>query len=226
MTITTPSRLHFGLLGWGESAPREFGGVGLMVRQPGLRVSAELAERPECSGPYRLRVDRIATAVRQYWSERGRTAPPLRITIEHAPAEHVGLGTGTQLSLAVTRLVSAFAGEFGPDAARLAQLAGRGGRSGIGLHGFTHGGLIVDGGRRQPGSGPPPLLARLDFPEDWSVLVVVPPVATGLHGTDEVEAFESLPPISAAVSDRLCRLVLLGLLPRSSNVISTPSAPP
>ena len=35
-----------------------------------------------------------------------------------------------------------------PSLETLARLSGRGRRSGIGLHGFFHGGLIVDGGRR------------------------------------------------------------------------------
>ena len=50
-----------------------------------------------------------------------------------------------------------------PAAAGAAALAGRGRRSGIGLHGFAHGGLIVDGGRRSD-DALPPLIARLDRP--------------------------------------------------------------
>ena len=34
--LRTPSRLHFGLFGWGPEARRQFGGVGLMVDDPGL----------------------------------------------------------------------------------------------------------------------------------------------------------------------------------------------
>jgi predicted sugar kinase len=45
------------------------------------------------------------------------------------------------------------------------------------------------------------------------VLVVQPGGGAGLHGGAELRAFDSLPPIDDHVTDRLCRLVLLGLLP-------------
>ena len=49
--IETPSRLHFGLLGWGHrTAPREFGGVGLMVDRPGSRRYLELQPSQNRSG--------------------------------------------------------------------------------------------------------------------------------------------------------------------------------
>ena len=54
--LTAPSRLHFGLLAWGPNAPRQFGGVGLMVDHPGLTITTEPATRwtadgPRCLGP-------------------------------------------------------------------------------------------------------------------------------------------------------------------------------
>ncbi len=97
-------------------------------------------------------------------------------------------------------------------AVELARWTGRGRRSGIGLHGFHHGGLIVDGGRRHE-ADIPPLVARLSFPEDWSILIVRPPGKSGLHGPDEHRAFATLPPFTQAVTDSLCRLVLLEILP-------------
>jgi beta-ribofuranosylaminobenzene 5'-phosphate synthase len=94
----------------------------------------------------------------------------------------------------------------------LARWTGRGRRSGIGLHGFQQGGLIVDGGRRNE-ADIPPLLARVPFPVDWSILIVRPPGKSGLHGPDENQAFASLPPFTQTVTDSLCRLVLLEILP-------------
>jgi beta-ribofuranosylaminobenzene 5'-phosphate synthase len=119
---------------------------------------------------------------------------------------------GTQLSLAIASAVLQLAGYPDPSVEQLALLTGRGHRSGIGLHGFRRGGFLVDGGRREEGSVPP-LLTRHHFPDEWSVLVVQPPGRHGLHGRDELRAFSELPPIAESLTDRLCRLVMLGILP-------------
>jgi beta-ribofuranosylaminobenzene 5'-phosphate synthase len=187
--LTTPSRLHFGLLAWGPAAPRQFGGVGLMIDRPGLELTAQEAPGWQAEGPLADRTLRVAARVAGLLGRQGATVPPVRFVVHRAPPEHVGLGTGTQLSLAVARAVAEMAGLGDVPIAALAELSGRGLRSGIGLHGFAGGGLIVDGGRRTDEATP------------------------GLHGPGEVRAFEGLPPLPAALTDRLCRLVLLGLLP-------------
>jgi beta-ribofuranosylaminobenzene 5'-phosphate synthase len=215
VSIRTPSRLHFGLLSWGDAVPRRFGSVGLMIDRPGLELSAVPSDEWRAEGPLAGRSLRIATAVAARLAAEGLPPVPLRITIHCAPPEHVGLGTGTQLSLAVARCLALAAGLEDSPVARLATWAGRGLRSGIGLHGFHRGGLIVDGGRLRLASdeATPPLLCRHDFPADWSILVVIPPIESGFFGADESRAFAALPPFPETLVDRLCRLVLLGLLP-------------
>ncbi len=210
--IQTPSRLHFGLLGWGPESPRQFGGVGLMIDAPGLEFTAEPSPSWHAEGPLAARTIDVARRVAGRLAHRGLAVTPARFEMHHAPPEHAGLGVGTQLSLAVTRVLTAMAGLETISTADLADLSGRGHRSGIGLHGFVHGGLIVDGGRRQSG-GIPPLLIRQAFPPDWGILVVIPGPFQGLHGPAEIQAFAQLPPIPRPLTDRLCHLVLLGLLP-------------
>jgi beta-RFAP synthase len=209
LRIRTASRLHFGLLGWGPHVRRQFGGVGLMIEDPGLELLAEPADRFHAEGPLAGRVAALLDRIQGRWSE---DAPfrPVRIEVRSAPAEHTGLGVGTQLSLAVARLVLAASG-VEPTLDNLARLSERGLRSGVGLHGFLHGGLLVDGGHKVPGDLPP-LVSRMAFPPDWSILVVRPPVPPGRHGRDEAAAFAELPPVSERTSERLCRLVLLDLL--------------
>ena len=70
----------------------------------------------------------------------------------------------------------------------------------------------MDGGRRDE-DHPPPLVARVPFPEEWSVLVLQPPAPRGRHGSEEAQAFSALPPLPERITERLCRLVLLGILP-------------
>ncbi len=210
--IQTPSRLHFGLLGWGPESSRQFGGVGLMIDAPGLDFTAEPSPSWHAEGPLAARTLDVARRVADRLASRGLAASPARFKMLQAPPEHAGLGVGTQLSLAVTRILTAMAGLEAVSIADLADLSERGLRSGIGLHGFAHGGLIVDGGHRQSGEIPP-LLVRLDFPPDWGILVVIPGPFQGLHGPEERRAFAQLPPVTRSMTDRLCHLVLLGLLP-------------
>jgi beta-RFAP synthase len=179
-----------------------------MVDAPGIAVTFEPAADWRVEGPLAARVLDVVTRV----SEGDPAIRPARIVVEEAPAEHMGLGVGTQLSLAVARGLFELSELPVPAIGALAARCGRGLRSGIGLHGFERGGLIVDGGRRQPG-GVPPLLAHHDFPPEWAVLVVMPRRFQGLHGREESEAFSHLPPIPEELTDQLCRLVLLGLLP-------------
>jgi beta-ribofuranosylaminobenzene 5'-phosphate synthase len=210
--IRTPSRLHFGLLAWGPHSPRQFGGVGLMIESPRIELSAEPAPDWRADGPLARRALQVADRVAGHLAARGTRLAPAHLRIHRAPVEHVGLGVGTQLSLAVARALFALSDLPDPSIDTLSALTGRGQRSGIGLHGFVRGGLIVDGGRRGP-DGIPPLLSHVTFPPEWAILVIQARRFTGLHGADELRAFAELPPIADRVTDHLCRLVLLGLLP-------------
>lgn len=211
--IHAQSRLHFGLLGWGNANPRQFGGVGLMVDRPGLRLRAVQANAMEARGPHAQRILKVAARVNERL-HRDLQCPPVAASFEmlDAPAEHIGLGTGSQLSLAVAQCLSYLSTGELLNSTTLANLAGRGLRSGIGIHGFEHGGLIVDGGKRSA-NATPPMVARHAFPPDWNILLVIPKLQPGQHGEMEIGAFDQLPDISSAVVDRMCSLVLLGILP-------------
>jgi beta-ribofuranosylaminobenzene 5'-phosphate synthase len=212
LLVHAPSRLHFGLLGWGPDSGRQFGGLGLMIQSPVIELTVEPSSSFVLAGQLADRLRRILAILRDRFTEQGIPLQPISINIDQAPPEHVGLGVGTQLSLSVAAAVFRLAGVPTPAIEHLARLTGRGRRSGIGLHGFQQGGLIVDGGRK-PDGDIPPLLARLAFPADWSAVLVQPSGRHGLHGADETQAFAELPPIGDSVTERLCRIVLLGILP-------------
>lgn len=213
--VRTPSRLHFGLLNFvpeADGPDRLFGSAGLMIREPGVILEARQSATWSADGP-------LAGRALAFARQLASTFPPgsLRpqhLHVERAAPEHAGLGTGTQLGLAVASALSLAAGlpELTPE--ELAERIGRGKRSGLGVHGFARGGFLVDGGKRGPG-GVAPLVARVDFPEAWRVVLVLPPGQPGLHGEGEGRAFEQLREgnTSPGLTDRLCRLVLLGMLP-------------
>src|SRR5262249_20423790 len=129
-----------------------------------------------------------------------------------APDEHVGLGVGTQLGLAVGKALALAQSMGSLSIFEIARRVGRGARSALGIHGFVHGGFLVEGGQQGPDEIGP-LLAHLSFPAAWPILRVSGAGAPGLHGAPEREAFGRLPAMPDALTDALCRLVLLGMLP-------------
>jgi beta-ribofuranosylaminobenzene 5'-phosphate synthase len=77
---------------------------------------------------------------------------------------------------------------------------------------FETGGLVVDGGRAAS-TGAPPIVSRMEFPEEWRVILVHDAAQRGLHGEQERAAFRSLAPMPAAEVGEICRLALMGALP-------------
>src|SRR5262245_46231150 len=108
ITVSAPSRLHFGLLAFGGGQPRQFGGAGVMIRQPGLVLRISAAPQFAASGPLAERA--LAFARRFAEARLDRALPACRIEILAAPAEHVGLGLGTQLGLSVAAGLAAWCG--------------------------------------------------------------------------------------------------------------------
>src|SRR4051812_33502895 len=98
--VETGSRLHFGLIRLVADEPgqRRFGGAGLMIDAPGVAVRVEPAGEWSAEGPWWEGALGVAHTVAE---ARGREGEARRILVERAAPEHAGLGTGTQLALAV-----------------------------------------------------------------------------------------------------------------------------
>lgn len=217
--IETGSRLHFGLLSPWSGTGRRHGGLGLMVTEPGVRLTLSRAERTSVEGALVERSSRILDSVLK---AAGAQDVPVRLHVERAPPEHIGLGTGTQLSLAIARALAEHLHDELP-LDRLARWTGRGHRSAVGIRGFEAGGFIVDGGHAAENTNAEgavaPLLSRLQMPEDWRVVLAWPRQSAGLSGDAERVAFRELVRDDSelvAQQDRcaiLCRDVLLRVLP-------------
>lgn len=225
--VRTPARAHLGMLSFGNPACRSFGGVGVMLDRPGVHLRMRRADRYDARGEHAERALQFARDCAEYWSLGER---PVDIEIVSAPRPHVGLGSGTQLGLAVAAAVRRLAdlAEDRPtmpeetSAEELARASGRGLRSCVGVHGFTRGGLIVEAGRRIDAATSrdawscSPLLARVHLPTAWRCVVIVDREAVGLHGEAERAAFRMLPPMAEEVTAALARIALLDLLPAAT----------
>ena len=147
------------------------GGVGLMLDRPPLQVRLRRAGRLEARGLHAERALKYAKACVDTW-RLGDVGCAIEVVT--APAAHVGLGSGTQLGLAVAagmRHLFLRGGEAHStpatphpiqedlqptehdwlfdmrDSMELARVVSRGRRSCVGVYGFSRGGLIVEAGR-------------------------------------------------------------------------------
>ncbi len=208
--VETAARLHFGLLDLRGDLNRKFGGIGAAAPAPTLLVSAIAAETLDVDGED---AERAAAFARRFLDHhphaRGAGA---RVHIHRALPAHAGLGSGTQLALAVARALAELHG-LPSNARDLARGVGRAQRSAIGTWTFAGGGLVVEGGRRNGHDDVAPLLARLPFPTTWRCVVAVPDAGPAMSGAAEAAALAQLPPPPAREVERVAHLVLMALLP-------------
>ena len=212
--IIAPSRLHFGLYGFGAPAGRQFGGVGAMIDSPHTCLQAWEAEAFLTRGPL---ADRVATFAER-WLEfhQPLKLPRCELRVTQAPPEHTGLGVGTQLGLSVAALLNALSGLPSATPLELAASVGRGLRSAVGTYGFMQGGFIAERGKL-PHEPLAPLDVRLALPAAWRFLLVRPIVGDGLHGSQESQAFARVPAVADAITEGLIALVRERLLPAATS---------
>jgi beta-RFAP synthase len=206
--VEAPGRLHFGVLDLGGTLGRRFGGIGTAAPIPPLLVSASLEP-----GKKIVVAGEDATRAREFarrYLRHHHIAGGVRLEVHRALPSHVGLGSGTQLGLAVARALAELH-QHDTNVAALAEAVGRTKRSGVGMWVFDGGGLVVEGGRRSPAT-PAPLLARLPFPPSWRCVIAIPE-GDGVSGDTEESAFDALPAPPAGDAERVAHRVLMALLP-------------
>lgn len=205
--VRAPARLHFGFLDLAQGPGRRFGSLGLAIEDIATEVELWCGSEG-IEGPEAERAARHLARLKAAWG----ITEPVAVRIHAAIPAHVGLGSGTQLGLAIgAGLARLFARPEPLEV--IAELLERGARSAIGLGAFTFGGFLVDGGRAPNDTLPPPIVARLPFPEAWRILLLFDPTCVGVHGAAEQQAFARLTPAVDPEAAGLCRLVLLQLLP-------------
>ncbi len=207
VSVACNARLHLGFLDIDGALGRRFGSIGMALDAPQTRIRLTRSATPRVDGPERDRAARYLETILRHLG----VASCHSLTVTAAIPPHAGLGSGTQLALAVAAAVRRLHG-LPADPTADAYALGRGQRSGIGIALFQHGGFVVDGGCGSNDS-PPPMLARLAVPEGWRVVLLRDERHSGLSGRDEAAAFTALPPFAPELAARICHLVLMQVLP-------------
>lgn len=203
VTVEAGSRLHLGFYSILNES-RAYGSVGIYLEEP--RTLVRIA--PEGSAPDELR-GLISVIC-------GREAE-LGAQVLSSPPRHVGAGSTTQIAMSAGLGASIYCGKR-LSYREIAVAAERGTVSGIGIHAFRFGGLIVDGGRAwregmklTPPKSPrdlPPLISRIPIPNEWIAVLIVP--KGGRRVREEEESFMLSPEPPGFDQDQLHKnLVML-----------------
>lgn len=211
--VEASARLHLGMLDLNGDLGRKFGSLGVAIDHPRVVIEASPSPHLSVDG---LEQERTKAFARRFLGHY-RLTEGAHLTVRETIPTHVGLGSGTQLALAVGAALARLHG-VQASVPELARVMGRGRRSGVGVATFERGGFVVDAGRftrltEDEKPSPPPVVFHHAFPRDWSFIVVVPPVQRGLSGADEDKAFQHLRPWSRERVGRICRLLVMRLLP-------------
>jgi beta-ribofuranosylaminobenzene 5'-phosphate synthase len=212
--VKTPSRLHFGLIDLDGKLGRVFGSIGIAVNYPNVILTMSQSKKLVVHGDGSTICKQFITRLRKKYGIDENVSVNLKNNIP----THVGLGSITQISLAVAiSFVKIF--HIKASINDLALVMSRGSVSGIGTAIFQHGGFIIDGGKKiekrkytiKPNI--PPILFHHDFPDDWMFVVNIPNIERGFTDEEEANAFKRLPPMHPNDSGRICRLIIMKLLP-------------
>lgn len=206
VTVTTSARLHMGFYDLTDSAERSFGGLGLAIDSPSTQVLISksknlVIDANNCEDVVNI-VDNFAKSF--------NLPKQFSLQILQSIPAHAGLGSGTQLALAIgaclNRLFS-----LNLTITQIAVAAMRGKRSGIGIGAFMQGGFLLDTGKLTGNSSNeiPAISSRLAFPENWRALLVLDTAHKGLHGDTELQAFKHLKP----AQNSLQKMVVENALP-------------
>jgi beta-ribofuranosylaminobenzene 5'-phosphate synthase len=204
--VTASARLHLGFLDLAGDLGRRFGSIGLAIDAFETRIRLRQAPSFQVLGDERERGARIARRI----AESLDLDASKQLIVSKAIPAHAGLGSGTQLALSIGAAFRKFA-RMPLDPREDARLLDRGARSGVGVALFERGGLAVDAGR---GSNTeiPPVVAWMNFPRDWRILLILDPRVEGAHGAEEARAFSGLPPFPADAAGEVCRRTLMQIL--------------
>ncbi len=209
LRVSTPARLHFGIIDMRGDLGRIHGSVGVSIQKPRLIIDIAESQETKITGARSTRAQEIVELLKKIYGIKAGVS----LTIHEDIPEHTGFGSGTQLALAIgTGLNRIF--DLGLSVDDIAVRLERSRVSGIGTHGFLHGGFIVDGGHSVNNRDSiPPVIYQQDFPEKWKFIVCIPKIDKGFSGEQEQTAFKKLEPPPADTVAAVSRIVLMQMIP-------------
>ena len=192
--VITSARLHMGFFDLSGSKAPTYGSLGMSIDAPRTHIELAKNDITLIDTKSNENVAKIVENIVNSFDIKLKFSLKIH---ESIPA-HTGLGSGTQLALAIGAGLNQLF-HLNLSSMDIAKQAKRGKRSGIGIAAFEQGGVLVDSGKTN--NELPHIALRHRFSDDWRVLLVSDSTSTGVHGEAELQAFQLLKPAQSSLRD-------------------------
>ena len=201
--ITSPSRLHLGFYGFDAHHGYKYGSMGLAINAHKTIISVKHSQNMVSDLP-----KKYTLPLTKYLKLKG-VKNRFEIKTLQKPPSHVGLGSGTQLSLSIGMAICKLF-HLNLETNDIANLYNRGQRSGTGISIFNQGGFVVDACKKDRLI--PRVMFKSKFPKDWRIILLNDIKLKGVSGKRENKFFSKNSRTNHKQSE-LSHILFRGILP-------------
>ena len=203
LIITSPSRLHLGFYGFDDYYGYKYGSMGLAINAYKTIISVKHSQNIVSDLPKKY----ILPLIKHLKLKGIKNSFEIK-TLQKSPS-HIGLGSGSQLSLSIGMAVCKLF-DLNLETNDIANLYNRGQRSGTGLSTFKQGGFVVDACKKD--TLLPKVMFKSKFPRDWRIILLNDINLKGTSGKRENKFFSKGSRTDHKKSE-LSHILLRGILP-------------
>ncbi len=204
LSITSPSRLHLGFYGFDDNYGYKYGSMGLAVNAYKTSLYIKKSKSFDSNIPKKF-TDPILK-----YLKLNKISSNFKIDLLSNPPSHIGLGSGSQLSLCLAKSIFTYLG-IKISINDIAHIYNRGERSGTGIRIFDKGGFVVDACKKA--NTIPETMFNSKFPSKWKIILINDNSLKGTSGNKEIKFFNQSIKLSKQYKSELSHIALRGILP-------------
>jgi len=203
LRITSPSRLHLGFYGFENTYGYKYGSMGLAINAHKTSILIKKSRSFISNLPKKYTLPILK------YLELNNIKSNVEVHIVNKSPSHIGLGSGSQLSLCLGMGICKFL-NLKTEVHEIANLYNRGQRSGTGISIFKEGGFVVDACKKNELL--PEAMFKSKFPKDWRIILLNDIKLKGTSGHRENKFFSKRRTTNHKKSE-LSHILLRGILP-------------
>ncbi len=227
VTINSYPRIHFSLLDFSPNGYRSYGGAGIAIDTNPLIVTFEASNYVDLS-LLKLKeyfdaqeVFRLEAKFSSIFDKNKLRTRPKLVAIDGV-YRHIGLGSGTRLALSISEAAYEL-NNIPYTRSDIQRTSGRGGASGIGIHAYFQGGLVLDIGKPRSSqlfessdvqefpNALPQVAVNAAMPM-WNMALVIPKAFSPISLDVENSFFATNTPIESSTVYEATYLSLFGIV--------------